>query len=126
MEELSVWTALAERRIAEAIARGDFDNLPGAGKPLALEDDPLVPEELRIAYRLLRNAGFLPPELEAVAEIGALLAAVQRDVDAAAGDAGRRLRVLALKLEASGRPVTAARAWHDYEEALARRLQRQG
>jgi Domain of unknown function (DUF1992) len=49
---------LAERKIAEAIERGEFDDLPGAGKPLELEDDPLVPEELRMAYRILRNAGY--------------------------------------------------------------------
>ena len=49
---------LAERKIAEAIERGELDGLPGAGKPLDLEDDPLVPEELRMAYRILRNAGY--------------------------------------------------------------------
>ena len=49
---------LAERRIEEAIERGEFDDLPGAGKPLDLDDlDPLLPEELRMAYRILKNAG---------------------------------------------------------------------
>ena len=51
-------------RIAEAMAEGAFDDLPGAGKPLALDDDTLVPEDLRVAYRILKNAGFLPPEVE--------------------------------------------------------------
>ena len=60
---------LAERRILEAMERGDFDRLPGAGKPLRLEDDSLVPGELRIAYKMLKNAGFLPPELELRREI---------------------------------------------------------
>ena len=58
---------IAERKIAEAIANGDFDDLPGSGKPLELDDDSLVPEELRLAYRILRNAGFVPPEIEAPA-----------------------------------------------------------
>jgi hypothetical protein len=61
--------ALAERRILEAQEAGEFDNLPGEGAPLALDDDALVPEELRAAYRLLKNAGFVPPELEPYCEI---------------------------------------------------------
>jgi hypothetical protein len=55
--------AIAEERIQEAMRRGAFDNLPGAGKPLELDDDLLVPPELRIANRILKNAGCVPPEL---------------------------------------------------------------
>ena len=57
---------IAEQRIAEAIANGDLDDLPGAGKPLELDDDSHVPEELRVAYRILKNAGFVPPEIESL------------------------------------------------------------
>ncbi|HEX6413120.1 MAG TPA: DnaJ family domain-containing protein [Burkholderiales bacterium] len=57
---------IAEQRIAEAIANGDFDDLPGSGKPLELDDDSLLPEELRLAYRILKNAGFVPPEIESL------------------------------------------------------------
>lgn len=60
---------LAERRILEAMERGEFDRLPGAGKPLRMEDDSLVPGDLRIAYKVLKNAGCLPPELELRKEI---------------------------------------------------------
>jgi hypothetical protein len=56
---------LAERKIADAVSRGELDGLPGQGRPLALDDDPLVPEELRVAYRILKNAGYVPPDLEA-------------------------------------------------------------
>ena len=56
---------LAEGRIEEAIARGEFDDLPGAGRPLELDDiDPLLPEELRLAYRILKNAGSAPAEAD--------------------------------------------------------------
>lgn len=55
---------LAERRIAEAIARGELEGLPGEGRPLELDDDPLVPEDLRAAYRILKNAGIAPPEVK--------------------------------------------------------------
>jgi len=55
--------AVAEERIQEAIRRGDFDGLPGAGKPLELDDDPLVPAEVRAAHRILKNAGLVPVEV---------------------------------------------------------------
>jgi hypothetical protein len=54
---------IAEQRIAEAIANGELDDLPGAGKALELDDDALVPEELRVAHRILKNAGIAPPEV---------------------------------------------------------------
>jgi len=57
-----IFELIAERRIAEAVARGELDNLPGAGRPLDLDDDPLVPEDLRLAFRILKNAGFVPSE----------------------------------------------------------------
>ena len=60
---------IAEARIAEAINRGEFDNLPGAGKPLVLDGDSHIPEDLRVGYRILKNAGFVPPELQLRREI---------------------------------------------------------
>jgi hypothetical protein len=119
--------ALVERRIEVAIARGEFDNLPGAGRPLALDDDPLVPEELRVAYRLLKNAGYAPPELAQFAEINQLLGAVTRaDLSGdERNDAGRRLRALLVALELAGRTATAAAAWQQYHEALRSRCDRQ-
>ncbi|HZG66894.1 MAG TPA: DUF1992 domain-containing protein [Herpetosiphonaceae bacterium] len=56
--------SLVDQRIAAAHADGAFDNLPGAGRPLQFEDDSLVPEEERVGYRLLKNAGFAPPWIE--------------------------------------------------------------
>lgn len=58
---MHVFDLIAEQRIAEAIANGELDDLPGAGRPLELADDRLVPEEVRVAYRVLRNAGLVPP-----------------------------------------------------------------
>ena len=63
---------LAERRIAEARDKGELQGLPGEGRALQLDEDPLVPETLRVGYRILKNAGFLPPEIEARREIAAL------------------------------------------------------
>lgn len=81
--------ALAEARIAEAMARGEFDNLPGSGRPLKLDDDRHVPEELRAGYRLLKNAGFVPREVQWRREIHRL-----QDLLAAVDDAVERDRAL--------------------------------
>jgi hypothetical protein len=120
--------ALVERRIAAAIARGEFDNLPGAGRPLALDDDLLVPQELRVAWRLLKNAGCVPPELAQVAEVNRLLGAVSLgEADDGERSAGvRRLRALLMQLEVSGRTATAQAAWQQYGEALRGRCDRRG
>jgi hypothetical protein len=53
---------LSEERIRKAYENGEFENLPGYGKPLQLDDLSSVPEELRMAYRILKNAGFSPEE----------------------------------------------------------------
>lgn len=70
--------SLVEQRIREAQERGEFDGLPGTGAPLELDDDRLVPEELRVAYRVLKNAGYVPPEVEALRDVSALAQALER------------------------------------------------
>jgi hypothetical protein len=119
--------SLIDQRIAEAQRNGEFDNLPGAGKPLDLDDDAHVPEEDRAAYRLLKNSGFVPTELAEISEVNALLAQIERQefvgtTDGALdSDVGRRLRAPLVKLELAGRPATAANAWRAYEEALKKK-----
>lgn len=94
---------LAERRIAEAVSRGELDDLPGAGKPLELDDDALVPGELRPAYRILKNAGYVPQELEQLTEIRRLEDFVMRgEADAEAHSrAVRKLALLKTRVEAA-------------------------
>ena len=77
---------LAEQKIREAQQEGVFDNLPGKGKPLRLDDDRGVPEHLRMAYKILKNADVLPPELELRKEMVTLerLIAACEDEDARA------------------------------------------
>lgn len=60
---------IAEQRIREAQERGDFDNLAGKGQPQDLDEYYRVPEEFRMAYSILKNAGCLPPELMVKKEI---------------------------------------------------------
>ena len=66
---MDIFTQLAERRIAEAMAKGEFDRLSGHGKPLPRDDDSLISSELRMAWRILKNAGVLPREVALRKEI---------------------------------------------------------
>ncbi len=119
---MSLFFLLAEQRIEEAMREGAFDNLPGAGKPLDLEDDRMVPEESRVAYRLLKNAGFIPPELEdrkEIADLHRLLAVVSDDGERTRAHA--RLAVLEAALEARGR-AGALRRERGYRAQLLARL----
>jgi DnaJ-like protein len=95
---------IAEQKLEEAVRAGQLDNLPGAGKPLDLDDDALIAPELRMAHRVLKNAGLLPPEVELrreITDLHALLATL--DDDAARRQALTRLALLELRLESSGR-----------------------
>lgn len=72
----SVFDILAEQRITEAIRRGELSGLPGEGRPLQFEDDLFLSPEQRMVSRVLRNAGFAPPEIGLRREIAELRAAV--------------------------------------------------
>lgn len=85
---------LAEQKIAEAVSRGELEGLPGEGRPLELDDDKLIPEDLRLAYRILKNAGFVPPEVEALNEIADLERLVTKDSKVA-----RKLALLKTRIE---------------------------
>src|SRR5690348_17483079 len=93
---------LAERKILEAIERGELDDLPGAGQPLELDDDALVPEDLRLAYRILKNAGYVPAEvgeLNEMAQLERLIANSEAGVEAHS-KALRQLALLKTRVEA--------------------------
>ncbi len=113
---------IVERRIAEARSRGDFDDLPGAGQPLALDDDSLVPPELRAAYRLLRNAGYVPEEVQLLRELGSAEQLIAQAVDEAdRAVASARLRYLLDRLGADRR---ASMQWQaDYFQRVIARLE---
>lgn len=94
---------LVEEKINIAVRQGDFDGLSGAGKPLVLEDNCAIPAELRAAFRILKNAGFLPPELELrneIQELEDLLGNVEMEGEEPA--IRRRLCLLRARLEARG------------------------
>lgn len=61
-----------EDQISKAIEAGEFDDLPGKGKPLDLRAYFETPEEMRMAYSILKSNNFAPQEVEALKEIDAL------------------------------------------------------
>ncbi|MFL9906331.1 DnaJ family domain-containing protein [Paraburkholderia sp. RL17-337-BIB-A] len=113
--------ALVEQRIAAAAARGEFDDFPGAGAPLLLEDDALVPEEVRVANRILKNAGFVPPAVEQLRALRDL----QAELNAVNDEASRcrlQARMLALDMALEslrGGPLVLPR---EYCRRIAERL----
>jgi hypothetical protein len=77
--------SIVEERIRKAQEEGMFDNLPGKGKPLRLDDDSRIAPHLRASYRILRNAGILPPEMQLrkeISDLRQLLSEVQCETDA--------------------------------------------
>lgn len=112
----------AERHIRDAQQQGEFDNLPGIGEPLRLDDDAHVPSELRAGYRLLKNAGCLPPELaqrkEAIA-LADLLKTVQPD-HPDYQELSRRLALLELKLRQAGLSTEFLRG--EYADRLMKKI----
>ncbi len=60
-----------DKQIREAMERGDFDNLRGAGKPLDLSRDPNVPEDWELAFNMLKNAGYAPDWIETRKQVDA-------------------------------------------------------
>lgn len=95
---------LAEKHILDALRQGELDNLPGSGKPLQLDDDKHVPAELRAGYRILKNSGFLPPELEMrreALELHELLRTLDLEEDRYQQQE-KQLRLLEMKLKQAG------------------------
>ena len=95
---------IVEERIRRAFEAGEFDDLEGRGEPLALADDSTVPEELRLAFKILKNADCLPPEVELRKDIERtedLIAAMPDTVEKYR--ALKRLNFLIMKLNAMRR-----------------------
>jgi hypothetical protein len=81
---MSIFAKIAEAKIQDAMERGEFDALPGRGRPLELDDMSGIPPHMRLGYKILRNAGVAPPEVELRREVYRLdrQIAVTRDPDA--------------------------------------------
>ncbi len=79
------FSKLAEQRLQEAQRRGELDDLPGQGQPLPAAEDRVVPAELRMVYKILKNHGLVPREVALLKQIDA----ARQRFEAAADDASR-------------------------------------
>ena len=95
---MDAFALLAESKIRAAMARGEFDDLPGRGKPLPPDEFARAPGDMRMGLRLLRNADAVPPELEAHREVARL-----GNLIAAAGDEDERTRLSRVRADAEMR-----------------------
>lgn len=117
---MSIFDVLAEERIRAALARGELSGLPGEGQPLVFEDDCLVPPEQRMANKILRNAGYVPPAVADLKELRALAGSLAAVKDASAGARRmRRMSRLLLQLEAAGLSHVASALLKRVENAVA-------
>ena|ERR1044072_6084835 len=68
-------------QIKKAMDNGEFDNLPGKGKPLDLDAYFATPEDLRIAYSVLKSSGFVPEEAQLLKDVESLKEALKNCPD---------------------------------------------
>jgi hypothetical protein len=120
---MDIFQKIAERKIQEAIEKGEFENLPNAGRPIKIDDDPNIPQELRIAYRILKNAGYLPLELELRNEIISL----RKMIDALDDDKERirkirELNFKLLKFNESRKKPFYIEDFPDYEDKIYKKF----
>jgi hypothetical protein len=127
---INILQLIAERRINEAIQEGkiniDFESW--RGKPLPLEDDGQIAPELRMAYKILKNAGFLPPEIETRKQIQQLeeLIAASNDEHTTLKQM-KKLNALTFKLNSmTRRPVNLEVNEEYYRKVVARTSLRSG
>lgn len=81
---IDVFQLIAERKIAEAMERGEFDHLPGKGRPLRFDDDDLGGPAERLARKILKNADLPPLEVSLRRELAELKREYARTKDPAA------------------------------------------
>ena len=115
---------LVEQRIQKAQKEGLFDNLEGRGRPLNFEDEH-VPEELRLAHKILKNAGFLPPEIQLkkkITQVEHLLKATEFGSPQRAS-VQKKLNYLLTKLNtARGSTASFSLMTEHYRETIIKRL----
>ncbi len=114
---------IAEQRIAEAMRERDLNSPKWKNKPLPLEDDRFVPDDLKMAYKILKNSGYLPPEVEERKEIKKLEDLICRtDDEHERLKQMKKLNVLLMKVDAR-RPFSSnISSQHDYYRKVVEKI----
>ncbi|NWF67608.1 MAG: DUF1992 domain-containing protein [Chloroflexi bacterium] len=115
------WESKIEESIRQAISDGRAGHLPGAGKPLKLEDDPNTPEEMRTAYKILRENDLQPDWIMAGRELDEkrdkILQTLRKAAEAYRGALGDAQRIPDAE-RASERRQNAESAWQKIRQIL--------
>lgn len=120
---MAAFDEIIEERIRRAELRGDFENLPGTGKPLDFDDDLFVPVEMRAANRVLKNSGYVPAELIELNRFTLLATEVSMATGLESRRSGsRRLQCLLITLESRGLTLTARGILARYRDPLIEKL----
>ena len=122
---MSLFDSLVEEKIRQAQEAGEFDNLSGQGKPLELDEDSLVPTELRACYRILKNAGYVPQEVTLRKEIHSVQQLIEISSDEKEKSQYKnRLQLLLIKLEAASPERRNLLTSNEYNSLLKDKLSR--
>ncbi|VXC47605.1 conserved hypothetical protein [Bacillus sp. 349Y] len=119
-------TLMSEQRIRKAYEEGEFNELPGFGKPMDLNDDAGIPEELKMAHRMMKNAGYSTEEAGLKREmmrIEDLIRTCEDDVEAKS--LHRELNEKVLKYNAmlsKKRVKTNSSVFKDYQRSIEDKL----
>ena len=114
---------IAERKITEAMKTQDFTSEKWKNKPLPLDIDSNIPDDLKMAYKILKNSGYLPPEIEEKKEVQRL-----EELIAATEDEHERLRqmkklnVLLMKIDAKRSTPSNIAQQDDYYRKVVERI----
>ena len=121
---LTGFEKIVEERIRRAQKEGEFENLSGSGKPLIFENDICVSGELRLAYKILKNADCLPPEIEIKNEIKKTEVLLESTEDTAEKyRILKKINFLIMKLNSMRRGSIEFELPQKYEEKLTRRFE---
>jgi hypothetical protein len=120
MDSLSL---IAEQKIAQAMQERDFNSPKWKNKPLPLDDDRFVPDDLKMAYKVLKMSGYLPPEIEDRMEVKKL-----EDLIACTEDEHERLKqmkklnVLLIKIDAKRQVPANISSQSEYYRKVVERI----
>lgn len=121
---MNILSLIAEKKIRKAMEEGELTPLDHwKNKPLALEDDGFVADDLKMAYKILKNGGYLPPELETRKKIANLqeLIATTEDEHTRLKQM-QKLNVLLKKLENQRSCRSTIRAQDDYYQKIVEKV----
>jgi hypothetical protein len=118
---MNIMAYIAEQKILQAMQERDLSDSKYRYKPLPMEDDSFVPAELKMAYKILKNSGFLPPEIEERKEIKRL-----EDLVISTEDEHERLRQMkkleVLLMKVSMKRPTSITTQHEYYRNVVERI----